>query len=123
MGHVLRQKGWSEEMCFVAADSERHVYRPSWWARTGYLLLGILIGGSGLTLVATTVLSPRSPGDLRSFGAMILCPLVGYGFLSLALRSRVILGGDRLTVRYVFGQDSAQIAKIVPLRDKGEPSC
>jgi len=60
--------------------------------------------------------------DLRSFGAMILCPLVGYGFLSLALRSRVILEGDRLT-SIVFGQDSAQIAKIVPLRDKGEPSC
>jgi hypothetical protein len=47
---------------------------------------------------------------------MILCPLLGYVFLSLALRSKVILEGDRLTVRYAFGEDSAQIGKIVGYR-------
>jgi hypothetical protein len=47
---------------------------------------------------------------------MILCPLLGYLFLSLALRSKVTLEGDRLTVRYAFGEDSAQIGKIVGYR-------
>ena len=99
-------------------DSERHVYRLKWWVRAGYLFLGILLGGSGLTLVAITILNRGWPGgpDLRSFVAMILCPLLGYVFLSLALRSKVILEGDRLTVRYAFGEDSAQIGKIVGYR-------
>jgi hypothetical protein len=99
-------------------DSERHVYRLKWWVRAGYLILGILLGGSGLTLVVIAILNRGWPGgpDLRSFAAMILCPLLGYVFLSLALRSKVILEGDRLTVRYAFGEDSAQIGKIVGYR-------
>ena len=99
-------------------DSERHVYRLKWWVRAGYLFLGTLLGGSGLTLVAITILNRGWPGgaDLRAFVATILCPLFGYVFLSLALRSKVILEGDRLTVRYAFGEDSAQIDKIVGYR-------
>jgi hypothetical protein len=99
-------------------DSERHVYRLKWWVRAGYLLLGIFLGGIGLTLVVITILNRGWPGgpDLRPFIAMILCPLLGYVFLSLALRSKVILEGDRLTVRYAFGEDSTQIGKIVGYR-------
>jgi len=99
-------------------DSERHVYRLKWWVRAGYFLLGILLGGSGLTLVAIAILNRgwASGVDLRSFAAMILCPLLGYVFLSLALRSKVTLEDDRLTVRYAFGEDSARIDKIVGCR-------
>jgi hypothetical protein len=99
-------------------DSECHVYRLKWWVRAGYLLLGILLGGSGLTLVVITILNGGWPGgfDLRSCAGMILCSLLGYVFLGLALRSKVILEGDRLTVRYAFGEDSAQIGKIVGYR-------
>ncbi len=99
-------------------DSERHVYTLKWWVRAGYLFLGVLLGGSGLTLVVIAILNRGWPGglDLRSFAAMILCPLLGYVFLSLALRSKVILEGDRLTVRYAFGEDSAHIGKVVGYR-------
>jgi len=99
-------------------DSERHVYRLKWWVQVGYLFLGILLGGSGLTLVVIAILNRGWPGglDLRSFVAMILCPLLGYVFLSLALRSKVILEGDRLTVRYAIGEDSTRIDKIVGYR-------
>jgi hypothetical protein len=99
-------------------DSERHVYRLKWWVQAGYLFLGILLGGSGLTLVVVTILNRGWPGgpDLRSFVAMILCPLLGYVFLGLALRSKVILEGDRLTVPYAFGEDSTQTDKIVGYR-------
>jgi hypothetical protein len=102
----------------VSMNSERHVYRLKWWVRAGYLFLSILLGGGGLTLVVITILNRGWPGgpDLRSFVAMIFCPLLGYVFLSLALRSKVILEGDRLTVRYAFGQDSTQIDKIVGYR-------
>jgi len=108
----------SPASCFVATDSERHVYRLKWWVRAGYLFLGILLGGAGLTLVFIAIVNRGSPGglDLRSFIAMILCPFLGYVFLSLALRSKVTLEGDRLTVRYAFGEDSAQINKIVGYR-------
>ena len=99
-------------------DSERHVYRLKWWVRAGYLFLGILLGGCGLTLVFIAIMNRGWPGgfDLRSFVAMILCPLLGYVFLALAMRSKVILEGDRLTVRYALGEDSAQIGKIVGYR-------
>ena len=99
-------------------DSERHVYRLKWWVRAGYLFLGILLGGSGLTLVFIAIMNHGWPGgfDLRSFAAMVLCPLLGYVFLALALRSKVILEGNRLTVRYAIGEDSTQIGKIVGYR-------
>src|ERR1700740_1230517 len=56
---------------FVATDSERHVYRLRWLVRAAYLFLGILLGGSGLTLVAVAILNRGWPGgpDLRyAFG-------------------------------------------------------
>lgn len=96
-------------------DSEPHVYRLKWWARAGYLFLGILLGGMGLTLVVITILNRERP-DVRSFAAMMLCSFLGYVFLSLAVRSKVTLEGDRLTVRYAFGEDSAQIEKIMGYR-------
>jgi hypothetical protein len=104
--------------CFVAMDSERHMYRLKWWVRAGYLFLGVLLGGGGLTLVFIAIMNHGWPGgfDLPSFAAMILCPLLGYVFLALALRSKVILDGDRLTVRYYLGEDSAQIGKIMGYR-------
>ena len=102
----------------VAMDSERHVYRLKWWVRAGYLFLGVLLGGGALTLVFIAIMNRGWPGgpDLRSFAAMILCPLLGYVFLALALRSKVILEGDRLTVRNVFGDASTKIGKIVGYR-------
>ena len=104
-----------KEARFVTMDSERHVYKLKWWAWTGYLFLGILLGGLALILAVIAILGREWP-DLRSFAAMILCSLVGYVFLRLTLRSRVILEGGRLAVRYAFGEDSTQISKIVGYR-------
>ena len=99
-------------------NSERHVYKLKWWVRAGYLLLGTLLGGTGLTLIFIVVMNRGWPGgfDLRAFAGMTLCSFLGYLFLALALRSKVILEGDLLTVRYAFGEDSAQVSKIVGYR-------
>ena len=45
-----------------------------------------------------------------------LMPSFGVRVPKPCLRSKVILESDRLTVRYAFGEDSAQIGKIVGYR-------
>ncbi len=99
-------------------DSERHVYRHKWWVRGGYLFLGLLLSGLSVTLIAIVILNRGRPGgfDLRAFFALIVCPVVGYMFLALALQSKVTLEGDRLTVRYAIGADSTRTGNIVGYR-------
>lgn len=101
-----------KEARFVTMDSELHVYRLKWWVWTGYVFLGILLGGLASTLVGIATLSREFP-DFKSLVGILLCSFLSYVFFRLALRSKVILDGDRLTVRNAFGEDSTQVGKLV----------
>lgn len=96
-------------------DTFRRVYRLKGWAQAWYLALGVLFSVLGVNVISAAIVDT----DWNSFkgwwdfliSAGFLAP--GYYFLALALRSRVVLEGTRMTVRYPIREKSADLSAII----------
>ena len=97
-----------------------HTYRLKWWAQLWYLAWGVLVGGLGVFVVAA-IFAGIAEGDSRDFldwrGLLLLLLCVtflalGYFFCALALRSRVVLEGPRISVRGPLRERSADVHEI-----------
>jgi hypothetical protein len=76
-----------------------------------YACVGLGFAGAGLAILLTSSHSDRSSGDAGALiGAIFLIPAVY--MVSLALRSRVMLEGERITVRGAFRERSAERGEI-----------
>ena len=90
-------------------DAATHEYRMRGWQRGFYLLLGLVISGIGI--VGALALSKER--DQTSLLFLILLPLVlGVYLLATALRSRLVIDGSRVAVRYAFTQKTADLSEI-----------
>lgn len=102
-----------------------HSYRLKWWAQLWYLGWGVLAGGMGVLFVAAAIFGGVTDGDWRDFLnwrgllGLVLCVAflaLGYFFFALALRSRVVLEGPRISVRGPLRERSADIHEITGYR-------
>jgi hypothetical protein len=93
---------------------ERHVYRLKWWAQTCYLAIGLIFGGVGVAFIVMGFAERDWTAfmDLRTVSVMVFPTALGYLFLALALRSRVVLEDSRISVRYTWREKSANISEI-----------
>ena len=95
-------------------DTFRHEYRLKWWAQAWYLALGVffcVLGGHGIPTAITDSdwsLFENWRDSLASVASLAL----GFYFVALALRSRVVLEATRITVRYSIREKSADISAI-----------
>ncbi len=95
-------------------DLAHHVYRLKWWAQAWYLTMGIFTGGIGsIPVLAGLVGRDWIPfRDWSVIGLSVGFLLLGYPYFGLALRSRVVLEGTRISVRGAFREKSAEMREI-----------
>jgi hypothetical protein len=99
-------------------DTFRREYRLKGWVQAWYLALGVIFSVFGIRVISAAIVdanwnSFRGWWDfLISVG--FLAP--GYYFFALALRSRVVLEGTRITVRYPIREKSADLSAIIGYR-------
>ena len=95
-----------------------HVYRLKWWAQFWYLAWGVLAGGMGALFVFVGITEGNWSDllDWRGLLGLLFCAAflaLGYFFFALALRSRVVLEGPRISVRGPLREKSADVHEIV----------
>ena len=92
----------------------RHVYRLKWWAQAWYLALGIFCGGIGVivVVVVTADINWRVFANWTILFLCVIFPFLGYYFLALALRSRVVLDDTGISVRFALAENSANFNEI-----------
>lgn len=101
-----------------------HVYRLKWWVQLWYVAWGVVAGGLGVFIVAA-IFAGIVEGDSKDlsswsgllvslFGIILLA--LGYFFFALALRSRVVLEGSRISIREPLRERSADIREITGYR-------
>jgi hypothetical protein len=101
-----------------------HIYRLKWWTQLWYCAWGVVAGGMGVFFVVavTAALADGDWKDLldwRGLFGLLFCVTflaLGYFFFALALRSRVVLEGPRISVRGPIREQSADIHEIVGYR-------
>lgn len=95
-----------------------HIYRLQWWAQLWYLAWGAFSGGVGVILVAAELASGdwKSLLDWRVSLVCVFSLALGCYFFALALRSRVVLAGPRISVRGPVREKSADIREILGYR-------
>jgi hypothetical protein len=99
-------------------DTFRREYRLKGWVQAWYLALGVLFSVLGIHLGSTAIIDANW-NTLKDWGDLLLSVVFlapGYYFFALALRSRVILEGTRITVRYPIGEKSADLSAIMGYR-------
>jgi hypothetical protein len=94
-------------------DTIRREYGLKRWAQAWYLALGVLIGGIG-TAISLSISDVRwsSFKGWCDFLIPIAFTALGCYFIALALRSRVVLQGTRITARYAIREKSADLSEI-----------
>ena len=104
---------------FQSANTVRHVYRLKRWAQGGYLALALLLGGGGVSFILFGLMQGDWTAftDLRTVCVMVFPTALGSFFAALALRSRVVLDGTRISVRYALGEVSADSSEIEGYRN------
>jgi hypothetical protein len=98
-----------------------HIYRLKWWAQLWYLAWGAVAAGMGVLFIVVAIAEGnwRDLLDWRGLVVLLLCVAflaLGYFFFALALRSRVVLEGSRISVRGPIREKSADIHDIVKYR-------
>jgi hypothetical protein len=110
---------------------ERHEYRLKGRAQALYLVPGLAFGGYGIfTASGANVIfsapganggvAPHAGGNLISFISFVGQPailgtafiLMGCYFAAFALRSRVVLDGTHISLRYAIREKSADLSEI-----------
>jgi len=110
---------------------ERHEYRLKGRAQALYLVPGLAFGGYGIfTASGANVIfsapgakggiAPLAGGNLISFISFVGQPaimgtafiLMGCYFAAFALRSRVVLDGTHISLRYAIREKSADLSEI-----------
>ncbi len=98
---------------------QRHEYRLSRWGQAIYLAFGVLAGYGIYTLSGETGgAAPAAGGNLISFLSMVqpaIAPalfLIGCYGVAFALRSRVVLDGTRISLRYAIREKSADLSEL-----------
>ena len=99
---------------------ERHEYRLKKWAQALYLGLGICIGGGGFYVTSgiTGGGTPVAGGNLVYLlsavqpAIPVAFILIGVYYAAVALRSRLVLDGTRISLRYAIREKSADVSEI-----------
>jgi hypothetical protein len=101
---------------------ERHEYRLKGRAQALYLVPGLVFGGYGIFTGsgAKGGIAPPAGGNLISFISFVGQPailgtafiLMGCYFAAFALRSRVVLDGTHISLRYAIREKSADLSEI-----------
>ena len=99
---------------------ERHEYLLKGWAQALYLVLGAFVVGCGIFVAsgATGGVEPIAGGNWRAFvvqpGFLFVASfvLLGCYYAALALRSRVVLDGTHILLRYGIREKSADLSEI-----------
>ncbi len=101
---------------------ERHEYRLKGRAQALYLVPGLVFGGYGIFTAsgAKGGVAPLAGGNLISFISFVAQPailgpvfvLIGCYFAAFALRSRVVLDGTQISLRYAIREKSADLSEI-----------
>jgi hypothetical protein len=96
---------------------ERHEYRLKGRAQALYLIPGLAFGGYGMFTVsgANRIFSASGANGgiapLAGVNLISLISFVGY-FAAFALRSRVVLDGTHISLRYAIREKSADLSEI-----------
>lgn len=99
---------------------ERHEYRLKQWGQALYLGLGICVGGGGFYVTSgiTGGGAQVGAGKLASLLSAVqpampaIFILIGVYYAAVALRSRVVLDGTRISLRYAIREKSADLSEI-----------
>lgn len=95
-------------------DSIIHEYRLKWWAQAWYLAWGVFSSGAAVIGIYAGAFA-ADWSSLKDWGFLLLfigMAVLGYFFLALALRSRVILEGTHISVRGAMRERSADSSEI-----------
>jgi hypothetical protein len=100
-------------------DLGRHVYQLKWWAQAWYLAWGVVSGGLGVLFIVSGIAAEdwRAFADWRAILILVVFSSFGYFLSALALRSRLMLEGTRISVRYAFFEKSADLSEISGCRN------
>ncbi len=97
-------------------DTLRREYRLKGWVQAWYLALGVLFSVLGVHVISAAIVKASSFKDWWDFLISVVFLAPGYYFFALALRSRVVLEGTRITVRYPIREKSADLSAITGYR-------
>jgi hypothetical protein len=92
---------------------KRHEYQLKWWAQLWHLALGVgtgVLGVMGWWVAANAWDSPTEFWEMVLFAVFMTA--MGAFFSSLALRSKLVLAGTRISVRNAFGEKSADFRDV-----------
>ncbi len=92
-----------------AMDTGRQEYPLGGWQRGFSLVLGTIFGGFGAFLVYISFTKPN-------LGSLLYIAIASFAFgiymLATALRSRLVMDGSRVEVRYAFSEKTADLNEI-----------
>ena len=92
-----------------AINTGRQEYPLGGWQRGFSLVFGLIAAGAGIFLIYTSLTKPNN-------GSLIFVTIsaIGLGIylLATALRSRLVIDGTRIEVRYGFSEKTADLSEI-----------
>jgi hypothetical protein len=94
-------------------ETGRHEYRMRGWQKWFYLFLGMVLCGMGVFFAGMLLRLPKA-GAAALIGIGPLA--IGIYLLALALRSRLIIEGERIEVRGAFLEKSADPSEVEGFR-------
>jgi len=105
-----------------SANTVRHVYRLKRRVQGLFLALALLFGGAGVSFILFGLIQGDWTAftDLRTVCVMVFPTALGSFFAALALRSRVVLDGTRISVRYALGEVSADSSEVEGYRSASD---
>jgi hypothetical protein len=92
-----------------AIDTSRREYPLGGWQRGFFLVFGLIAAGAGVFLIYISFTKPN--GGSLLFAAIFAIGL-GIYLLATALRSRLVIDGTRVEVRYAFSDKTADLSEI-----------
>lgn len=94
-------------------DTGQREYRIRGWQKWLFLFFGLLLTGMG---VLVCVIAAQPGGEASLVLACVLPFLIGAYLFALVFRSRLVIGDQRIVVRSLFGERSAEISEVEGFR-------
>jgi uncharacterized membrane protein HdeD (DUF308 family) len=94
---------------FQQFGGSRHEYRLKGWQRGFYLVLGLAMGAFAIFMLTNA--SAQQAQDFVLLPALFFLA-IGIYLAALALRSKLVIEGNRIEVQYAFRERSADLREI-----------
>ena len=98
---------------FQQFGGSRHEYRLKGWQRGFYLVLGLAMGAFAIFMLTNA--SAQQAQDFVLLPALFFLA-IGIYLAALALRSKLVIEGNRIEVQYAFRERSADLREIEGFR-------